>query len=68
MMKINIKKIPPEDGTEFTTGMPTREKQNENGVKTQHSTQYGAEKMALSQEHFHRPAEQAIDIVKDANK
>lgn len=27
MMKINIKKIPPEDGTEFTAGMPTREKQ-----------------------------------------
>jgi hypothetical protein len=39
--------------------------ENEKGVKTQHSMQSGAEKMALSQEHFHRPADQAIDIVKD---
>ena len=32
--------------------------ENEKGVKTQHSTQSGAEKMAMSEDYFHRQVEE----------
>lgn len=34
--------------------------ENEKGVRTQHSTQSGAEKMAESQERFHRTREEEL--------
>ena len=34
--------------------------ENEKGVRTKHSMQSGAEKMALSQEHFHRTKEEEL--------
>lgn len=32
--------------------------ENEKGVKTEHSSEEGAERMAMAQEHFHRPADE----------